>query len=96
MDGIWTGETAVVDIVNSAERLLRLDGLGVEALVAEEVDIVNSAERLLRLGGDIVSEDPLVAVDIVNSAERLLRPEGASYLMNDQLRSISSIQPKGF
>ena len=44
--------SGVVDIVNSAERLLRLHLLAdqhTQNLVYDDVDIVNSAERLLRL-----------------------------------------------
>ena len=66
---------AVVDIVNSAERLLRHGFSGIFSKRCYlDVDIVNSAERLLRRPGVVfIPEGDLDRVDIVNSAERLLR-----------------------
>ena len=61
-----------VDIVNSAERLLRpVDEPG-RTDMRSLVDIVNSAERLLRRSARLRMSF-LGQVDIVNSAERLLR-----------------------
>ena len=79
-----------VDIVDSAERHLRLEIIRDNPRHDTKVDIVDSAERHLRLAVDkVVLAHELHEVDIVNSAERHLRYFASFHKVQHPLESIS-------